>query len=777
MADPPRFPGPTSKLESSPPSTSQERLQIDISGAVQGVGFRPFVHRIATQLGLSGYVRNTPSGARIEVQGPRELIDLFREHLVSEAPPHAFYRSVTARGVEVIPASLFEIRQSTSLGKVSAIVLPDLAACSMCLAECRDPKDRRYRYPFLNCTNCGPRYSIVLSLPYDRARTVMARFPLCDSCRGEYEDPRNRRFHAQPTACPRCGPALELWDSKGQVLARGDTAFFETVAALRAGRPVAVKGLGGFHLMVDACNSEAVRELRRRKNREEKPFAVMVSSLVAAREIASISALEEELLASPQAPIVLVARANKTALAPEVAPRNPNLGLFLPYTPLHHMLLDELGGPAVATSGNLSDEPICTDEKEALKRLGSVAGLFLVHDRPIARPVDDSVLRVIGGKPVFFRRARGYAPFPVFTGPLPPLLAAGAHQKVTIAVSSGTNVFLSQHIGDMGGSEARAAFEETVRDLPALYGVTPRALVTDAHPGYATVQWSKSQTTPSLEVQHHEAHIHSVLAETGFQGHALGLAWDGTGYGPDGTVWGGEFFRVENQTLTRIGRFRPFPLPGGEKAVKEPRRAAAGLLFEILGPGGLDQIWSFSPQERRVLTAMLERGVSVFRTSSVGRLFDAVAALLDLRQLGTFEGQPAMDVEFAAMETLTPIPLEFSIEPCKTRDGGLEFEVNWASAVTTLLSEQKLGTSAASLARGFHEGLSSLATRVAVRDGASTLILSGGCFQNALLSELIIMKASERGLRVLRNLLVPPNDGGISLGQINAAANKLTIPE
>ena len=561
----------------------------------------------------------------------------------------------------------FEIRQSRETGVKSVVMLPDVATCSDCLSEVLDPGDRRFAYPFTNCTHCGPRFSIIRALPYDRPNTTMQRFEMCPDCRREYEEPLDRRFHAQPNACPVCGPRIELWDRRGEVLARDSEALQFGASALVEGTILALKGLGGFHLMVDARNEEAVELLRQRKGRYEKPLALMVRDLEMAKSVCDVSAAAEALLTSPEAPIVLMPIGSRFRLAAGIAPGNPQLGVMLPYTPLHHLLLQQVGFPLVATSGNLSDEPICTSNGEALTRLAGIADRFLVHDRPIQRHVDDSVLQLMEGKAQPIRRARGLAPMPVIldrAGPV--VLAVGGHLKNVVALSVGDRVFLSQHIGDMETPQAFGAFEAVIRDFLAVYDAEPDIVAHDLHPDYPASRWALEAVAgqsedwkrplvdkPTVGVQHHHAHLAACLVENHFEGPALGITWDGTGYGTDATIWGGEFLVGDTRDFQRVAHLRRFQLPGGDAAVKEPRRVALAVLWEMWGEEALDRedlapIRALEPSERRLLATMLAKGLRSPATSSAGRLFDAVAALIDVRQRVSFEGQAAMALEFMA---------------------------------------------------------------------------------------------------------------------------------
>ena len=652
------------------------RLRVCVRGAVQGVGFRPFVFRLASRLGLGGWVGNTAQGVQLEVEGGRAELETFLLRLETEKPPRSFIQSLEASWLDPVGHPDFEIRPSAGGGDRTALVLPDIATCPDCLREILDPANRRYRYPFTNCTHCGPRFSIIESLPYDRANTSMKKFMMCPRCRAEYDDPADRRFHAQPNACPDCGPHLELWNRHRRAHVSPDgtardprarkrdrAALLGAAEAIRAGRIVAVKGLGGFHLMVAAGNEAAVRILRERKQREEKPFALMFPGLESVKTVCEVSPLEERLLRSPEAPIVLLRRSRELqpsafSLQPSlaVAPGNPYLGAMLPYSPLHHLLLAELGFPVVATSGNLGDEPICIDEHEALGRLGGIADVFLIHNRPIVRHVDDSMVRVILDRELVLRRARGFAPLPVSMqkaeGRRQNVLAVGAHLKNAVALSVGPQVFISQHIGDLETEPAHAAFRRVIADLQNLYQAAPEIVAADAHPEYLSTKFAQELVAQAslpagsggipaggsnaeqgcsanpqagslryVSVQHHVAHVYSCMAENELEAPVLGISWDGTGYGLDGTIWGGEFFQVSDAGCARVAHLRQFRLPGGDQAVREPRLAALGLLYELLGDEvfartDLAAIAAFSGTELAALKTMLARGLNSPLTSS-----------------------------------------------------------------------------------------------------------------------------------------------------------------
>jgi hydrogenase maturation protein HypF len=733
--------------------------------------------------------------------------------------------------LDAVGFGTFEIRASNTTGNKVALVLPDFGTCPDCLREILDPQNRRFRYPFTNCTNCGPRFSIIEALPYDRANTSMKQFTMCPACQSEFDDPQDRRFHAQPNACPVCGPHLEFWrggvgehtteelpraHARGhEVVAGGNDALSAAATAIRAGKIVAVKGIGGFHLLVDARNENAVRLLRERKHREEKPFALLFPSLESVLAVCEVSPLEERLLCSPEAPIVLLRKiANRPSpIVNAVAPGNPNLGVMLPSNPLHHLLLAELGFPIVATSGNLSDEPLCTNELEAVERLRSVADGFLIHNRPIVRHVDDSIVRVMLGREMVLRRARGYAPLPIQVrnakcgvrneglGSAEPdsefrtpnstiILAVGAHLKNSVALAVGGNVFISQHIGDLETSQADSAFRRVIVDLQKLYEAKAEIVAADLHPDYLSTQFALEGRAPTqvqsgresrqragpetgapvvVRVQHHVAHVLSCLAENETQLPALGVAWDGTGYGTDGTVWGGEFFLATSEAVERVASLRPFRLPGGNAAVKEPRRVALGMLYEMHGDAIFEQaelppVAAFSAKELPLLKTMLNRGLNSPVTSSVGRWFDAVAAMLNLRQQARFEGQAAMDLEFARENVLTD---KFYQLPLVTRDSLCILD--WFPAMGEILREAQSGVSVGEIAAKFHNTLAEAIVAVARRFGQERVALSGGCFQNRYLLERTVGRLRAEKFQPYWPQRVPPNDGGIALGQVMAA--------
>ncbi|MCC7451889.1 MAG: carbamoyltransferase HypF [Anaerolineae bacterium] len=762
------------------------RVRVVIGGAVQGVGFRPFIYRLATSLGLTGWVGNSSQGVEIEAEGSPRSLESFLSRIEAEKPPRALIQRMDYGWLEPVGYTAFEIHHSDSSGDKTALVLPDMAICPDCLHDITDPANRRYQYPFTNCTNCGPRFSIIEALPYDRPNTTMRLFEMCDECRAEYENPLDRRFHAQPNACPTCGPQLALWDAKGNVTAERHEALLHTAEAIRKGAIVAIKGLGGFHLMVDARNQDAVLRLRDRKRREEKPFALMFPTLAQIKAYCAVSDLEAQLLTSAEAPIVLLQALTPNhspegeglnPLAPAVAPGNPYLGVMLPYTPLHHLLMAEIGFPVVATSGNLSDEPICIDEYEALERLHGIADVFLVHNRPITRHVDDSVVQVMADRPLVLRRARGYAPLPIHVKrPLPNLLATGAHLKNTIAIAAGQDIFISQHIGDLETQQAFEASQQAAISLSSLYEHHPVAVACDLHPNYLSTQAAEATGLPIVRVQHHYAHVLACMAENGIDAPVLGVSWDGTGYGLDGTIWGGEFLRVDDTSFERAAHLRTFRLPGGDRAVKEPRRIALGLLYELYGDDvftmdTLAPVRAFSDSERVVLRKMLHDGINSPVTSSAGRLFDAVAALLDLRQVANFEGQAAMLLEFAIAEGVA------DCYPFDIQETGVGAVINWAVTVSAILTDLQHRIPTGQIAAKFHNTTTEMIVAAAHRIALERIVLTGGCFQNKYLTEHTINRLRTEGFTPYWHQHIPTNDGSIAMGQIIAAARIMAVQE
>jgi hydrogenase maturation protein HypF len=751
----------------------RERRTITVEGIVQGVGFRPFVYGLAARLRLGGLVRNQTAGVRIEVEGDAGSLDHFLEELSEKPPPLARIERLSWERQPPQGDCGFRIDASQAGPAAVVFVGPDVATCDECLAEVLDPADRRYRYPFLNCTNCGPRLTIVTGAPYDRARTTMAAFPMCASCRAEYEDPGNRRFHAQPTACPACGPKLELRDAQGQSIQTNDPlAFFAD--SIRAGWIGALKGLGGYHLACDASNPQAVAELRRRKHRDEKPFALMVPDLAAALELCEIGPAEQALLLSPRRPIVLLRCRPGTRIAEGVAPGNPSLGIMLPYTPLHHLLVRDVGSiPLVMTSGNRSDEPIAYEDDDARERLAGIADLFLVHNRPIHVRCDDSVTRVVDGRELPLRRSRGQAPQPVNL-PLEcsePILAVGGQLKGTFALGQGRHAFLSHHLGDLDHYDAYRAFMRDIDLYQQLLAVRPERIVHDLHSDYASTCYARQRGLPLMAVQHHHAHVASCMAEHGLTEPVIGVAFDGTGYGTDAAVWGGEFLVGDYHGFRRVAHLRYVGMPGGDQAIREPWRMAVAHLADAQAQGPLLHR-RLPPGALRAVRRMLERHFHAPPTSSVGRLFDAVAALAGVRDRVSYEGQAAMELEWLATGVVAEG--DYPLDLIEAREGEPTFLIDTRPLIHAVAQDATDGIEPAVIARRFHstmvELIAAVCDRLRKETGLTAVVLSGGVFMNALLTREACTRLQEDGFRVHRHERVPPNDGGLSLGQLAMAA-------
>jgi hydrogenase maturation protein HypF len=728
-----------------------ERLHIALRGAVQGVGFRPTVYRIAERLRLSGWVRNSIAGLEIEVEGDFEQLDHFLLLLKEERPSAAVITEEDISRIDATGSSCFEILSSDAHrpgnSPTVAAVLPDLATCAECVSEILDPADRRFGYAFTNCTRCGPRYTIVHDIPYDRSNTTLQDFQLCSLCRQEFDSPGDRRFHAQPTACAACGPHLWCIPEDDE----GNDVITQAAKALGKGSIVALKGVGGFQLLVDARNGNAVKQLRERKHREKKPFAVMMPSVECVRRYCFLSEEEEEVLLSSTAPILLLQPRAVTDLAPEVAKSSAHLGVMLPYSPLHHLLMACWPFPVVATSGNRAAEPIAFDNEEAVTRLKEMADCFILHDRPIARPCDDSVVRMSQNGPQIIRRARGYAPLPIIVPKdLPPILAVGGHLKSTIAIAVGRQVFLSQHLGDLDSVEARYGFERAIEDLCRLYRFQPKLVSCDLHPDYASTQWALNSGLPIIQIQHHHAHVAACAAENGIESNYLGVAWDGSGLGIDKTIWGGEFLLASANGMERVAHLRPFRLPGGEAAIRDCSRPAASLMWEAYGSSATKQI--ASPN----ICAILDQKINAPLTTSVGRMFDAVAYLSGIGARNQFEGQAAMALEHAIGQIRSDE--SYAIE---TNSG----VGDWAPLLEALLADTRLNLDASQIAVKFHNALANWIVAVAQITDVRDVVLSGGVFQNAYLSTRVSVLLEQQGFRVFTHHQVPPNDGGLSLGQ------------
>ncbi|MCC7414188.1 MAG: carbamoyltransferase HypF [Gammaproteobacteria bacterium] len=752
------------------------RLHLRVGGAVQGVGLRPCVHRLATAFDLAGWVANDRDGLLVEIEGPGAVVRDFVARLAQRAPAAARIDAIDASEVPLTGGAGFSIRPSVTGPAGSARIVPDLALCADCRREIFDPASRRHRYAFTTCTACGPRYTVQLDSPYDRINTTLAPFTPCAGCAAEYADPGDRRFHHQTNACPACGPRLRLLDPGGGCTAEHDAALAGAVAAIRGGDTVAIQGIGGFHLCADAGQAGALERLRAAKARPHKPFALMLADLDAARALCHVSADEAAALASPAAPIVLLRRrAAGAAIAAAVAPASSWLGIMLAATPLHALLLADLGGPIVATSGNRADEPLCTDADSARAQLTGIAAAFLVHDRRIARRCDDSLLRVVAGRPLLLRRARGYVPDPLHTATeLPAVIGTGGHLKNTVARAQGHRIDVSAHIGDL---HTEAARELLVRTARAWLSDTDR-VACDAHPDYASTRIAQTLAARPCAVQHHLAHAAAVLAEHALTRPVLAAVWDGAGSGPDGSVWGGEIFRIDGTRARRIAHLRPFPLPGGERAAREPRRVAYALLAGLDDPALLTDtriasITSLTAAERRVLARMLERGSGTIPTSSVGRLFDAVASLAGLAQTTTFEGQAAMALEAAALDAAPAAPYPISLEP-----GAAPHPltvIDWRPLIRAIVADIHARVPVRHVAARFHATLTTVIVRIARACALRDVILAGGCFQNARLLEHTVCALHADGRTAYWPRALPPNDGALAVGQAYAVARGYTL--
>ncbi len=757
------------------------RREILVSGIVQGVGFRPYVYRLAAQGRLKGKISNTSAGVTIEIQGPGDAVEDFLARLPSEAPPLARITGVAVREIPCNGDRDFRIEASRQGEPVSTLISPDVAICPDCLRELFDPNDRRYRYPLINCTNCGPRFTIVRDIPYDRPRTSMAIFPLCPACQGEYDDPLNRRFHAQPNACWQCGPHVEVWDTAGDRIAAQDP-IAEAAARLRAGAVVAVKGLGGFHLAVDATNPGAVSLLRARKRRVEKPFAIMVPTLEVAEQLCEVSEEERRALQMVQRPIVLLLRKPVSSVAEEVAPFNRYLGVFLPYTPLHYLLLDAGKFSAlVMTSGNLCEEPIAIDNQEALRRLGSLADFLLVHNREILLRCDDSVVRVAGERMRQQRRSRGYVPVPVFLKEdLPPILAVGGELKNTICLTKGSHAFLSQHVGDLENLESYKFFEEAVEHLQRILEIQPEIVAYDLHPDYFSTKWALQKKGVRLTgVQHHHAHIASCMAENQLEGKVIGFALDGTGYGADGHIWGGEVLVASYGSFERAAHFDYVPLPGAAAAIHEPWRMAVSYLNHHFGREFLRLriafVQTLDQQPTELILRMMERGVNSPLTSSCGRLFDAVAALAGGRRLVNYEAQAAIELEMAMSDASGDevYPLDLRLEG---NNWIIDTKPLFHAIIKDLIHDAPLSVVSRRFHNGLVEGFVQLAGLLRRKTALNRVCLSGGTFQNLRLLKSLSSRLQTAGFEVFTHSEVPAGDGGLSLGQALVAACRCKEP-
>ena len=747
-----------------------------IKGIVQGVGFRPFIYNLARDNDVKGFVSNTAQGVYIEAEGTRESVDAFLSAIPEKKPPLAHIVSMETAEQPQKSYTDFSIHKSESQTERRALISPDVCVCEDCLRELFDPKDRRYRYPFINCTNCGPRYTIIMDIPYDRPYTAMKGFTMCPSCQAEYDDPGNRRFHAQPNACWNCGPVVRLWDSNRQEIP-ADDPIGRARSLLKEGNIVAIKGLGGFHLAVDATNNGAVKRLRRRKHREEKPLAIMVAEMADVKKVAHVSEAEAALVSSIQRPIVLLEKLPNSEIADEVSPRNRNYGIMLPYTPLHYLLLksDELFA-LVMTSGNISEEPIAIDNDEAFERLGGIADYFLNHNREIYLRSDDSIMRFVDDQPRQVRRSRGYVPIPAFLkDPLAPILACGAEWKNTICITRGDQAFLSQHIGDLENLETLNFFEMTVGHLKRILEIEPQIIAHDLHPDYLSTQYALKQTgMVRIGVQHHHAHVVSCMAENGLTGPVIGVALDGTGYGTDGQIWGGEVMIAEAKGFQRYGHFTYLPMPGGAAAIKKPWRMAVSGLYDAMRDEifemGLPFLSSIPAERVKIVIDMIEKGVNSPLTSSCGRLFDAVAAISGIRNDVAYEGQAAVELEAVADEDRKrtyPIEVE-------TIEGVEHFLTQ--PIIRAVVEDVTNGVGPGLISATFHNTLVQLflgvCQRLRARQGLDRVVLSGGCFQNARLLVQLFQALEKNHFEVYSQSVVPSNDGGIALGQAMVADAK-----
>ncbi len=746
-------------------STPPIRRRLRVSGIVQGVGFRPFVYGLATSARLAGFVGNDTDGVFIEVEGDADDVTGFGSDLKSLTPPAARIQRIETEDLPPIGDTSFRIVASHHAKTGTALVSPDLRTCDECLSELHDPGDRRHEYPFINCTNCGPRFTIVERTPYDRPETTMRPFRMCPTCQAEYDNPDDRRFHAQPNACPVCGPEVSsIPDSTDPI--------HDARRRVAAGEIVAVKGLGGFHLGCDATSDAAVTLLRERKGRVDKPFAVMVADLATARSIAEIGPDEARLLTSRERPIVLLAKRPNTMVSDFVAPGNGHVGIMLPYTPLHDLLIAP-GDVWVMTSGNLAEEPIASGNDEAADRLDSLADAFVIHSRDISAPCDDSVVRVLDGAEYPIRRSRGYAPFPVpLPFEVPSILATGGELKATFCLAAGRDGFMSQHIGDMENLETLDAFTRAVDHFIDLFRIEPETIAADLHPGYLSTKWAEHHNLPVVKVQHHHAHIASVMAEHGITESVIGFAFDGTGYGTDGTVWGGEVLVADYEGFDRVAHLAPVSLPGGDTAVRHPAKMALSHLRSAGIPWGEDlpPVRYYSEIERRAIETQIKRAINTVPTTSMGRLFDAASALAGVRQTATYEAQAAIEFE-ALVDPTEGRSYEFDLV-----DTEIPIILEPGPVLAAIVEDVSASVPTGLIAARFHTAVATMivevAERIRARTGITTVGLSGGVFQNVTLTHAAAIALGEQGFAVLTHRLVPPNDGGLALGQAVIAATR-----
>lgn len=751
-------------------NAESRNLKINITGLVQGVGFRPFVFRLARQFNQTGWICNDTDGVCLVIEGLIETQQAFLHALQTQLPPFAEISCLTTVAQPLADYPDFRIIASAADGQPSPFVLPDLAPCPDCLTDLQNPDSRFFNYAFTSCCNCGPRYSIMRGLPFDRERTSMASFKPCPSCDSDYRNPENRRFHAQTIACPDCGPTLALYDLRQNLQANREEALSLAVQQLKQGKILALKAVGGFQLLVDASQHAAVARLRNRKQRPDKPFALLTENLMTARQLCKVNELAEQALSSTAAPIVILPRQTAAPIADLVAPGNTQLGIMLPASPLHFLLAKNFNGPLVATSGNLHSEPLCFENQQALVKLAEIAEVFLLHDRDVIRPLDDSVVRPIMGQNTVLRRARGYTPLPLTVEEtLPPILAVGAHYKSTVAIGIGRQIICSQHLGDLDSTETQAQFEKSISDLQNFYALQPQAVCHDLHPDYHSSQYAVAKNLPAYPIAHHQAHVFACMAEHRLKPPLLGFAWDGVGLGWDQSVCGSECLLIEAQSIQRIAHFRPILLPGGDQAARQPRRSALGVLFDLYGQAlpDLPLLESFAAQELDMLKHMLAKQIHCPASNSAGRLFDAVASLLGLCQINHFEGQAALLLEQAAAQSNCDDSYPFLVNPNKPA------VIDWQPMLECLLNDVgKLEIN--DIAAKFHNTLVNIILHIAQIANQERVILSGGCFQNARLTEKSVSHLQNAGFRVYRHEKIPPNDAGIAVGQLYAAALNLT---
>lgn len=704
---------------------------------------------------------NSSAGVEIQAEGDEGDIENFLFRLTNDKPGNSTINNFKYKSSEIKNFQAFEIKESNNSAIKTALILPDLATCPDCLKEIFNPQERRYLYPFTNCTNCGPRFSIIESIPYDRANTTMKDFEMCDDCRIEYENPLDRRFHAEPIACPKCGPQIKLYNEDKELF-EGNDVIKKAAELILEGKIIALKGLGGYQLIADARNNESVKRLRVRKHREEKPFAMMFPKIKMIKEYCEVSEDEERILLSAQSPIVLLKKKENNFIREDISKGNNYYGVMLPYTPLHHILMKELNIPIVATSGNISDEPICITNEEAFEKLKGIADYFLIHNRKIARQVDDSVVRVIKNEPYIIRRARGYAPYPVILGDeIPPAIAVGGQLKNTVAISNGKNVFISQHIGDLDSKEAFNAFKKIISDFKDLYDVNPEYVISDLHSDYISTKFAQSTGLKLIQVQHHYAHILSCIAESNIKGEVLGISWDGTGYGTDGNIWGGEFLKVNGNKFERFAHFDYIPLPGGEKAIKEVWRIGASLLYAATKDRNLVKTY-YKDFDIDVILNLIDKKINSPLCSSVGRLFDGIASLINLKHAVSYEGQAAMDLENIIDGIITDESYKFEI--IKTKENN--YIVHCRDVVIDISNDLEKNISKQNISAKFHNSLVNVISEISKLSEVNQIAITGGCFQNKYLIERTIDRLREEGFKVFWQSVIPSNDGGISLGQI-----------